>query len=135
MNDCLFCKIINGEIPSDKVYEDERTFAFLDIMPNNPGHTLVVPKKHFENIFDTPNEELYGIFKTVKKVSKAINTAMGSDGINIAMNNKAAAGQIIFHTHIHIIPRYKNDGYKHWPGKKYKDGNEKKVAEKIRLQL
>jgi len=135
MNDCLFCKIIKGEVSSAKVYEDENSFAFLDIMPNNPGHTLIVPKKHFNDIFDTPNEELCKITETVKKVSEAINAAIEPDGINIAMNNKAAAGQVIFHAHIHIIPRYKDDGYKPWPGKKYKDGEEKEVAEKIKSQL
>ena len=130
---CLFCKIIiRGEIPSSKIYENEYTYAFLDINPVNPGHTLVVPKKHFKDIFDIPEKELCEIIETVKKVSAAIKTGMEANGINIAMNNGATAGQIIFHAHIHVIPRYKDDGFKDWPGGKYGSGEEKEIARKIK---
>jgi histidine triad (HIT) family protein len=129
--DCLFCKIVGGEIPSVKVYEDDHTFAFLDIQPNNIGHTLVIPKDHSENIYTISEESFCNTMKTVRKVAIAIKKAVSADGINIAMNNEASAGQAVFHSHIHIIPRFKTDGYKHWPHVKYKDGEDKEIANKI----
>ena len=136
MNDCLFCKIIAGQIPSTKVYEDEHTYAFLDINPTNIGHTLVVPKEHFENIFDISDEALTHVTRTVKKLSGPIQKAVGADAINIISNNGRAAGQIIFHSHTHIVPRFETDGFRHWQGKrKYETGEEKKVAEKIQKEL
>lgn len=122
--DCLFCKIITGEIPSEKVYEDERSFAFLDIKPINPGHTLLVPKKHFANIYETPDDVLVGLAPTVKKLSIAVKKAVKADGVIVSMNNEPAAGQVIFHAHIHIVPRFKNDGYEHWHGKPYENNTE-----------
>lgn len=122
MEDCLFCKIIKGEIPCSKIYEDENILAFLDIGPVNKGHTLIVPKKHSTNIFDIENEELMQIMKVVKKLAPAVKKAVNADGLNIAQNNGKAAGQIVMHTHTHIIPRYLDDGFKHWPNKKYDDG-------------
>jgi histidine triad (HIT) family protein len=104
--DCLFCKIINREIPADIVYEDGNTLAFLDVKPNTPGHTLVIPKDHFENIYGIPDEALARLSISVKKVALAIKNGLDADGINIQMNNEAPAGQIVFHAHIHVIPRY-----------------------------
>lgn len=135
MNDCLFCKIIEEDIPSAKVYEDKDTFAFLDIKPVNPGHTLVVPKKHFHNLFDIEDAELCAVMKTTKKLARAIKKALSADGINIEMNNDPAAGQLIFHAHLHIVPRFQGDGFKHWPGTSYKDGEDIIIAEKIKEQL
>ncbi len=109
--------------------------AFLDIRPNNPGHTLVVPKDHFENIYTTPDETLARTILSAKKVAVAIKNSLDADGINIGMNNEEAAGQVIFHTHIHIIPRYKTDGFKHWPQKEYKEGEAETIAEKIKNEL
>ena len=135
MNDCLFCKIIKEDIPSAKIYEDNETFAFLDINPVNPGHTLVVPKKHSHNLFDMGDAELCAVMKTTKKLAGAIKSALSADGINIEMNNDPAAGQIIFHAHLHIVPRFAGDGFKHWPGTPYKDGEDTTVAKKIKEQL
>jgi len=135
MTDCIFCKIIKGDIPSHKVYEDENCFVFLDIKPNNPGHSLVIPKDHFENIYTTPDETLARMILCAKKVAVAIKNSLDADGINITMNNEEAAGQIIFHTHIHIIPRYKADGFKHFPQKSYGEGEASAVAEKIKSEL
>jgi len=135
MNDDLFLKIVKGEIPSHKIYEDEYTFAFLDIAPNNHGHTLVIPKERFKDIYDIPEETLCRVMNAVKKVSVAVKKATNADGINIAMNNEPAAGQIVLHAHIHVIPRFKDDGYKHWGKKEYKEGEAEKVAEKIRAEL
>src|SRR3989344_4209367 len=103
---CVFCKITKGEMPSLTVYEDENSYAFLDIKPNNPGHTLLIPKIHARNIFDIPHETLCDLMEPLKKISHAAKTAMGASGINITMNNEPSAGQIIFHAHIHIIPRF-----------------------------
>lgn len=105
-DDCIFCKIITGEIPATKVYEDEYSYAFLDAHPNTKGHTLVIPKDHFENIYGIPDETLCRLMISVKKISLAVKNGLEADGINIAMNNEAPAGQIIFHAHVHVIPRY-----------------------------
>lgn len=130
MEDCIFCKIIKGEIPVYKIYEDDKSFAFLDANPVNPGHILIVPKKHFKNIFDLEENTIVDIIKIAKKISIALKKA-GADGVNITMNNEKAAGQAVFHFHTHVIPRLAGDNLPPWPTKKYKDGESKKIAEKI----
>ncbi|AEF95869.1 HIT family protein [Methanotorris igneus] len=106
---CIFCKIVNKEIPAKIVYEDEDTMAFLDINPRNKGHTLVIPKKHYETLDEMPDEELAKLMKAVKKVVEILKP-LNFDGYNIINNNKPAAGQEVPHVHFHIIPRYQNDG-------------------------
>ncbi len=134
--DCLFCKIIAGEIPSAKVYEDEYALAFLDIQPNNPGHTLLVPKTHARNILDMQEETLCALMPALKKIAVAVKKAVAADGLNISMNNESAAGQIVPHAHIHIIPRFSDDGHRHFEKRPYKNDEEmNEVAEKIRAQL
>jgi len=135
MNDCIFCKIIKGEIPSAKVYEDDKVYAFLDIMPVNPGHTLVIPKKHSENIFDTDDGDLKAIAVALKKVSIAVKKGVKADGINIGQGNGRAAGQAVFHLHFHIMPRFENDGLEMFPQKKYREGEMQQVAGKIKSFL
>lgn len=135
MKDCIFCKIIHGEIPAEKVYEDDVVFAFVDIHPVNKGHTLVIPKKHLENMFVIPKEEFVDLMERVHLLAPKIKAAVGADGINLGMNNDAAAGQLVFHAHIHIIPRFEGDGLKHWRGDGYKEGEMQEVGEKIRKQL
>jgi histidine triad (HIT) family protein len=116
MNDCIFCKIIRKEIPSENfVYENDKIVAFLDITPCSKGHTLVVPKEHHMDMLDTPDDVLADIMSRTKKIAAAIMKATGAQGFNIICNTKPAAGQVIFHTHFHIIPRFANDGLKHWP--------------------
>ena len=132
---CIFCKIIRGELPSYKVYEDEKTFAFLDIRPVNAGHTLVVPKNHSNNIFDIAPEDWAAVAETVRKLAIAIEKGTGADGVNIAMNNREHAGQIIDHPHVHIIPRFKGDGLKLMPQRQYETGEADAAAEKIRGAL
>lgn len=132
MKECLFCKIIAGDVTSNKVYEDEKTVAFLDINPVNPGHTLVVPKQHSSNIFDIAPEDWAAVTEVARKVSIAIEKGLDADGVNIAMNNREHAGQVIGHPHIHIIPRFKGDGLKLMPQRKYTEGEAEPVAEKIR---
>jgi histidine triad (HIT) family protein len=135
MEDCIFCKIVKGEIPCKKVHEDDKTFAFLDISPIHKGHTLIVPKEHHENILDMPDETLAELAKTAKKVSKAVKKATNADGFNVTQNNGAAAGQAVFHFHLHIIPRFKDDGLKNWPHKKVSDEEMKQVHEAIKNSL
>ncbi len=132
MQDCIFCKIVKGEAPSQKVYETEKILAFLSIGPVNEGHTLVIPKEHYENIFDIPEPLLNEAMSAVKKISPAVMKATDAHGIVVSQNNHAPAGQAVFHFHFHIIPRYSHDGLRLWPHKKY-DGKEgEKYAEKIR---
>lgn len=134
-NTQLFLDIIAGKIPCEKVYEDDHVFAFLDIHPTNKGHVLVVPKKHSENLVDIDNETLSALIIAVKKIAAGVMQATGAQGFNIIQNNNEAAGQVIFHTHFHIIPRFEDDGFKHWPGKSYEDGEVKEIADGIREAL
>lgn len=135
MDNCIFCKIVKGELPSHKVYEDEHTLAFLDIRPVNLGHTLVIPKDHFENIYTLPDETMARLSLAVKKVAIAVKQGVDADGINIGMNNEASAGQVVFHAHIHIIPRIEGDGLHLWPQHDYKENEVADVADQIRRAL
>ena len=133
MNNCIFCKIINNEIPSYKVYEDENTLAFLDINPVNLGHTLVVPKKHMANIEVASEEVLSQLINTVKKVGQSLKNNLGATGYNVLENNDLIAGQLIPHLHFHLIPRLSNDGLTLWPQKKYQAGEAEEVLRKITI--
>ncbi len=136
MHSCLFCKIANKEVPSTIVYEDDTVLAFLDINPVNIGHTLVIPKAHHENLYALPDDILAKMTLVIKKLSIAVKESVSADGINIAMNNGAAAGQVVEHAHIHIIPRHENDGFKPWHGARgYEEGEKESISEKIKLQL
>ena len=108
-NDCVFCAIAAGEIPSFKVYEDELVLAYLDINPFSEGHTLVIPKAHTTGLLDTPEETLAALLARVKKVAAHLKTALGCDGFHILQNNGAAAGQTVGHIHFHIVPRRNGD--------------------------
>lgn len=101
----IFAKIIRGELPSHKVYEDERTFAFLDIMPRAPGHTLVIPKSPARNILDVSPDDLANVMRIAQKIAQAAVKVFGADGITIQQFNEPAGGQVVFHLHVHIIPR------------------------------
>ena len=127
-SDCIFCKIVEGGLPAYKVYEDASVLAFLDIFPIHPGHVLVVPKNHYMDIFDTPEAELQKIIAAAKKISPAVMKATKADAINIGMNNKPASGQVVMHVHLHVIPRYKDDGLKTWPQRPYNNDAEKEHA-------
>ena len=109
-NDCIFCKIVKGEIPSHKVYEDDFFIAFMDIFPTVKGHTLIIPKEHCVNALDTPTHIAEKFYPIISKLANAIKKAYNADGINIIQNNGSASGQEVFHSHVHIIPRYNNDG-------------------------
>jgi len=107
---CIFCKIIKGEIPSKKVFENEEILAFLDINPITKGHTVVIPKNHYETILDLPEGEMQKFFSALKKVASMIKKNLDADGFNILQNNFKAAGQEVPHMHFHIIPRMEGDG-------------------------
>lgn len=107
MKDCIFCKIANGLVPSDTVYEDENFRAILDLNPAEKGHTLVLTKKHFDDIFEADDETLGNLFRVTHHVGKAVKEALFADGINIVQNNGKEAGQTVSHLHVHIIPRFK----------------------------
>ncbi len=131
--DCVFCKIVANQIPAVKVYEDEHTLAFLDIQPTNFGHTLVIPKDHFENVYTVPPEVWCRIALTTQTVALAVKNGADADGINLIMNNESGAGQLVPHAHIHVIPRFNEDGLKHWPQKLYTNADEMtRIAEKIK---
>lgn len=113
MEDCIFCKIISGEIPSAKVYEDDAVYVFLDITQVTPGHTLVIPKKHVRDIFSYDDKLASTLFERIPKIARAIQKAFPEcKGLNIIQNNGEVAYQSVFHSHIHLIPRYSNnDGF------------------------
>jgi histidine triad (HIT) family protein len=128
---CIFCKIIAGEIPAHKVYEDEKTFAFLDIKPVHPGHILVVPKKHAANLEEIEEDDLAAVSLTMKKMGKLIKDKLGYEGYNACTNNDPVANQQIPHLHFHLIPRITGDGLNAWVQKAYDEG----VAEEILSKL
>lgn len=113
MQDTIFEKIIAREIPADIVYEDDSVLAFLDIKPVNHGHTLVIPKKKFRNIFDADPVVLGHMMEVAQRISIALRTITKCDGVNVSMNNEPAGGQEIFHAHLHVIPRFTGDGAFH----------------------
>lgn len=136
MNDCIFCKIVSGEIPSYKVYETKDTLAILDINPVAKGHVLVIPKgPNSSNIFDISSAEWSSVMETVRVVAIALEKALDADGVNLIMNNREHAGQVIFHPHVHLVPRFKGDGLKLWPHRSYAKGEADAMKEKIRSVL
>lgn len=114
---CIFCKIIAGEIPCYKIYEDSDWLAFLDINPINLGHTLLLPKAHHRNLFDLPADLLTKLGPVMQKLAVAVKDGTGATGLNVGWNNEASAGQLVIHAHVHLIPRFDGDGFTHWHGK------------------
>lgn len=107
--DCIFCKLSNGEIPTNALYEDDIVKVIFDLNPASKGHVLIIPKNHFDDIYSMDNATAAHVFQTAVKVSKAMKEALNCDGLNIVQNNGEAAGQTVFHFHMHIIPRIKGD--------------------------
>jgi histidine triad (HIT) family protein len=108
---CAFCNIAKKEAPASIVYEDEKVIAFMSIRPINIGHTLVVPKKHYKNIYEIPEDEVAHLYTVVKKIAHAVQKAVNAEGIRIVQNNGEAAGQVVFHMHVHIIPMNKDHSW------------------------
>ena len=137
MSDCIFCKIVAGEIPCTSVYEDDQALAFMDIGPIIKGHVLVIPKKHYDPITETPDAVLQHLIVVVKKIAAAQRKALKTDGCNIIQNNGRVSGQAVPHLHFHVIPRFEGDGHTwNWAAKKYEQMQEMKaLAEAIASAL
>jgi len=113
--ECIFCKIIAGDIPSYKVYEDDKVLAFFDILPISPGHTIIVPKNHEADVENLTNEEIAAMAVAVKKIGKAMMEGLGVKGYSVFLDNKSAANQHVPHVHFHLVPRAEGDGLERWP--------------------
>lgn len=134
--DCIFCKIANGEIPSSTIYEDDTFRVILDLGPANPGHALILPKEHFKDITEIDAGIAAKVLPLAAKIGTAMKKGLGCDGFNVVQNNGPAAGQTVFHFHVHVIPRYDSDPKMvSWTPGKYADGEIEKIAEKIRAAL
>jgi len=135
-DDCIFCKMVAGRIPVTKIYEDEIVLAFLDVGPVSDGHTLLIPRQHFEKLHDCPPQLLAKVASVIGKIAGAVADAMNSDGYNVLCNNGTAAGQLVEHLHFHIIPRNTGDGlFDRWPSYEYQKGKIEEIADKIRENL
>lgn len=135
MDDCIFCKIVAGEMPSHKLYEDEHVFVFLDIFPVKEGHVLVVPKVHSNDLFDADPMVFGHIMSAIQKVGNALKQTTSADGFNVITNIGPAAGQTVFHTHFHIIPRHEGDGLASWPHAERSNEELATFAESLRSHL
>jgi histidine triad (HIT) family protein len=136
MADCIFCKIVKGEIPCTKIMEDDHALSFLDIGPINAGHALVIPKRHYPTLFEVTDEDLAACVVMARKVAAAVYKAVGASGLNLLQNNFRAAGQLVEHAHFHLIPRFENDGFlTSWPGKAYAVGEMDKLLHKVLAQM
>lgn len=132
MDNCIFCRIAAGDIPSSVIYEDDDFKVILDIAPAAKGHAIILPKKHFTNLFDLDDDVARKVLPVAKKVAIAMKEEMKCDGINLLQNNGEAAGQSVFHIHFHLIPRYIQDNVKvPWTTLKYEDGEAKELADRI----
>lgn len=133
-DDCIFCKLANGVFPTNSIYEDECVKVILDAGPATKGHALVIPKEHYQNIFDIEDTTLANAMKVAKKVAARMQDILNCDGVNIVQNNKEAAGQTVPHFHIHVIPRYKNDGQNIlWDPKEPDENEQKALCEKLKF--
>lgn len=136
MRDCIFCRIVRGEMPCARIYEDEHVLSFLDINPINPGHALVVPKTHASKLFEIPVEELQACIVASQKVGQAVYRAVKATGMNLLQNNGRAAGQLIDHAHFHLIPRFENDGFlTTWPAKPSSPGSLEEMLRMVKENL
>ena len=131
-DNCIFCKLANGDIPANTVYEDDYLRAIMDASPANKGHIIILPKSHADNIYELEDGYVEKSFVLAKKIAIALKKLLNCDGINILQNNGEAAGQTVFHFHVHIIPRYKQDNCKiNWKQGADEDGEASEIAKKI----
>jgi histidine triad (HIT) family protein len=134
--DCIFCKIINGEIPSDIVYEDDNSMAVLDISPIAEGHTIVILKRHYKNLLDAPDEAAAAMMRVCRRIGMAVKSALAADGFNVFCNNERCAGQAVDHIHMHVVPRKNDDGLRlDRPQGRYPKGRAAEIREKLRKQM
>jgi histidine triad (HIT) family protein len=135
MDDCIFCKLINGDMPCHKVYEDDKIVAFFDILPISPGHTIVAPKKHEPDVEGVSDEEIQKMALVLKRIGKAMIEGLDVKGYSIFLDNKSAANQHVPHTHFHIVPREEGDGLERWPSSGYDHGEAEFFLKKIKAKL
>jgi histidine triad (HIT) family protein len=133
--ECIFCKIVAGDIPSYKVYEDDKVMAFFDILPIHPGHTIVVPKKHVADVENLDDDDMSAMALAVKKIGKAIMEGLDVKGYSVFLDNKSAANQHVPHAHFHLVPRAEGDGLERWPQSGYSEGEAEHCLEKIKEKL
>lgn len=126
--ECIFCKIANGEIPSATLYEDEKFRVILDVNPVSKGHALILPKEHADNLYELSDETASEVLVLAKKVATKMSQVLDCEGLNLVQNNGEAAGQTVFHFHMHIVPRYKGDGVKI-------GGKQGKLSDKVKEEL
>lgn len=135
MSDCIFCRIAAGKLPAEVVLDTPRVLAFLDIAPVHYGHTLIIPKEHYQNLLDLPDDLWMEMGQASRQVARALQKSLYARGFNLGMNNFEAAGQVVFHAHLHIIPRYFSDGLRLFPQEEYKAGDMEKVGLQLRQAL
>ena len=134
--DCIFCRIVRGEIPSNKIFENDQVLAFLDISPWSEGHSLLIPKEHFARLDQCSPSVMSALARQLPHLAQAISQAVQADGYNILINNGPSAGQLVEHVHFHIIPRKAGDGIiRHFPQGKYPPGRIDRIADHIRQNL
>ena len=135
-SDCVFCKIVSGDIPADIVYEDDACMAFLDISPIAEGHTIIVLREHHKNLMDVPDEGAAAMILACKRVGRAVTAALNADGFNVFCNNERCAGQVVEHIHMHVVPRREGDGLKlERPQGRYARGRAAEIREQIRMDV
>jgi len=133
--DCIFCKIIAGDIPSYKVYEDDKVIAFFDILPISPGHTIIVPKNHVADVEDLSDEEISAMAVALKKIGAAVLKGLGVKGYSVFLDNKSAANQHVPHVHFHLVPRAEGDGLERWPQSGYSEGEAEHCLKQVQNNL
>lgn len=135
MSDCIFCRIARREASAHVLCEDEQTMAFLDINPMSRGHTLVIPKRHYRDLLEIPSEKWAAVAATAHRASRALLQSLDADGINLLQSNGSVAGQVIFHFHLHLIPRYEKDGLSLWHRGDYREADFPGTARRIKEAL
>ena len=134
--DCIFCRIISGEIPSTTIYENSKFKVIMDIAPANKGHVLILPKEHYDNIYDIDTATAGELFELAVMTARALKSVLDCDGMNLLQNNGTVAGQTVFHFHMHIIPRYEGDTVNiGWKELSYEDGEMEQLREAIRKEM
>ncbi len=134
--DCIFCKLANGVFPTNKIYEDDDFTVILDASPANEGHALILPKQHYANLFEIDGEVGSKVFPLAKRVATALKEEFDCDGVNVVQNNGEAAGQTVFHFHVHVIPRYDNDDFKiGWPQNEPDSDAQAALAKRLAAKL
>ena len=135
-DNCIFCKLANGVFPTNKLYEDDDFTVILDASPANKGHALIIPKQHYANLFEIDDEVSSKVLPLAKRIAAAVKEETNSDGINIVQNNGTAAGQTVFHFHVHVIPRYDSDDFNiGWPQGEPDNNEQTALAERLSKKL